>query len=69
VATPLCAEAEEANGVVGKADVAVQRGLERAGPAALEAMQAKIPTLARFVNGWQMNTDGNVRELLPQAGH
>ena len=40
-----------------KADAAVQRALERAAPDALKNMQAKIPTLARSVNGWQMNTD------------
>ena len=42
---------------LGKADPAVKCGLERAAPEALKAMQAKIPTLARVVNGWQMNTD------------
>lgn len=42
---------------LGKADAAVQRGLERAAPDALKAMQAKFPTLARVVNGWQMITD------------
>ena len=42
---------------LGKADASVKRGLERAAPDALKAMQAKIPTLARVVNGWQMNTD------------
>jgi hypothetical protein len=42
---------------LGKAEAAVKRGLERAAPEALKAMQAKIPTLARVVNGWQMNTD------------
>jgi hypothetical protein len=42
---------------VRKTDAAVKRGLERAAPDALKAMQAKIPTLARVVNGWQMNTD------------
>ncbi|EAQ75069.1 MULTISPECIES: DUF1254 domain-containing protein [unclassified Synechococcus] len=42
---------------LGKADLAVKRALERAAPAALKAMRAKIPTLARVVNGWQMNTD------------
>jgi hypothetical protein len=42
---------------LGKADPAVQRALERAAPAALEAMRAKVPTLARVVNGWQINTD------------
>ncbi|MFN4897039.1 MAG: DUF1254 domain-containing protein [Pseudomonadota bacterium] len=41
----------------GKADAAVRRALERAAPDALKAMQAKLPTLARVVNGWQMNTD------------
>ena len=40
-----------------KADPAVMRALERAAPDALKAMGAKIPTLARVVNGWQMNTD------------
>jgi hypothetical protein len=42
---------------LGKADLAVKRALERAASDALEAMRAKIPTLARVVNGWQMNTD------------
>jgi hypothetical protein len=42
---------------LGKADPAVTRALERAAPDALKAMRAKIPTLARIVNGWQMNTD------------
>ena len=40
-----------------KTDAPVKRGLERAAPEALKAMKAKIPTLARVVNGWQMNTD------------
>lgn len=40
-----------------KADPAVKRALERAAPDALKAMRAKIPTIARVVNGWQMNTD------------
>jgi hypothetical protein len=40
-----------------KADPAVKRTLERAAPDALKTMRAKIPTLARAVNGWQMNTD------------
>ncbi|MHB8969626.1 MAG: DUF1254 domain-containing protein [Pirellulaceae bacterium] len=40
-----------------KADSAVQRALKRAASDALPAMRAKIPTLARVVNGWQMNTD------------
>jgi hypothetical protein len=42
---------------LGEADPTVQRALERAAPDALKAMHAKIPTLARIVNGWQMNTD------------
>jgi hypothetical protein len=42
---------------LGKAAPAVTRALERAAPDALSAMRAKIPTLARVVNGWQMNTD------------
>jgi hypothetical protein len=40
-----------------KAAPAVARALERAAPDALKSMHAKIPTLARVVNGWQMNTD------------
>lgn len=35
----------------------VQAGLRRAPAAALERMKAKGPTLARVINGWQMNTD------------
>jgi hypothetical protein len=31
--------------------------LERAAPDARKRMKEKIPTLARVVNGWQMNTD------------
>ena len=42
---------------LGNADLAVKRALEHAAPDALKAMRAKIPTLARVVNGWQMNTD------------
>jgi hypothetical protein len=42
---------------LGKADAAVKRGLERAAPEALKSMRAKLPTLVRVVNGWQMNTD------------
>ena len=42
---------------LGKTDASVKRGLERAAPDALKAMREKIPTLARVVNGWQMNTD------------
>jgi hypothetical protein len=39
------------------ADAVVRHALERAAPDALEAMREKIPTVARVVNGWQMNTD------------
>jgi hypothetical protein len=42
---------------IGKANAAVKRALERAAPDALKAMRTKIPTLARVVNAWQMNTD------------
>jgi hypothetical protein len=42
---------------LGKAAPAVARALERAAPDALAAVRAKIPTVARVVNGWQMNTD------------
>ena len=40
-----------------KAEPAVRAALERAAADGLKAMQAKAPTLARVVNGWQMNTD------------
>jgi hypothetical protein len=40
-----------------QADPTAKRALERAAPDALQAMRAKVPTLARVVNGWQMNTD------------
>jgi hypothetical protein len=39
------------------ADPVVRHALERAAPDGLKAMREKIPTLARVVNGWQMNTD------------
>jgi hypothetical protein len=42
---------------LGKADPTVKRALEQAASDALNAMRAKIPTLARVVNAWQMNTD------------
>jgi hypothetical protein len=35
----------------------VKQALNRAVPAALQAMQAKVPTLGRLVNGWQVNAD------------
>jgi hypothetical protein len=36
---------------------AVKAGLEQATVDGLKLMQEKLPTLARVVNGWQMNTD------------
>jgi hypothetical protein len=39
------------------ADPAVQAGLNRAVVDSLKLMLAKLPTLAKVVNGWQMNTD------------
>jgi hypothetical protein len=38
-------------------DPAVRRAWEAAPAAGLAQMKAKLPTLARIVNGWQMNTD------------
>lgn len=38
-------------------DPAVRSALDRATADALKEMLAKIPTIARVVNGWQMNTD------------
>jgi hypothetical protein len=35
----------------------VKAGLERAVVDGLKLMEAKLPTLAKVVNGWQMNTD------------
>jgi hypothetical protein len=40
-----------------KAPAPVRAALARVPEAALGAMKAKLPTLARVVNGWQMNTD------------
>jgi hypothetical protein len=40
-----------------RASPAVRRALERAPAAGLAAMKAKLPTVAKVVNGWQMNTD------------
>jgi hypothetical protein len=40
-----------------RASPEVQRGLEKARLEALTEMKFKFPTLARAVNGWQMNTD------------
>jgi len=39
------------------ADAAIQTALQRVPADGLKAMLAKLPTLARVVNGWQMNTD------------
>lgn len=38
-------------------DPAVRQALEAAPADGLKAMREKVPTLARVVNGWQMNTD------------
>jgi hypothetical protein len=40
-----------------QADPVVKRAIDRAPAAGMAAMKAKLPTLARVVNGWQMNTD------------
>jgi hypothetical protein len=40
-----------------KADPVVQNALEQATTEGLKVMKEKLPTLARVVNGWQMNTD------------
>ena len=40
-----------------KLPAAVKAGLERAPATGMAQIKAKIPTLARVVNGWQMNTD------------
>jgi hypothetical protein len=42
---------------IAKADDVVKGALERALRDALKSIPTKIPTLARVVNGWQMNTD------------
>jgi hypothetical protein len=38
-------------------DPSVQQALEKAATDGLKSMYAKLPTFARVVNGWQMNTD------------
>jgi hypothetical protein len=40
-----------------KADPVVKAALDRATTEGLKVMKEKLPTLARVVNGWQMNTD------------
>jgi hypothetical protein len=40
-----------------KLDPAIQEALERAATDGLKSMYAKVPTMARVVDGWQMNTD------------
>lgn len=40
-----------------QASSAIKAGLEQAVVDGLKLMQEKLPTLARVVNGWQMNTD------------
>jgi hypothetical protein len=40
-----------------KADPVVQNALEQSTTEGLKVMKEKLPTLARVVNGWQMNTD------------
>jgi hypothetical protein len=40
-----------------KLDPAIQQTLDKAATDARNNMLAKVPTLARVVNGWQMNTD------------
>jgi hypothetical protein len=42
---------------IGKADPVVKAALEAAPKAGMKRMKDKLPTLARVVNGWQMNTD------------
>jgi hypothetical protein len=61
---------------ISKLDPAVQKALESAPQAAQKLMLWKLPTLARVVNGWSMNTDtvgvyGNYylkRAILSQQG-
>ncbi len=38
-------------------DPVIQEALNQAPAAAIKSMQAKLPTMAKVVNGWQMNTD------------
>ena len=41
----------------GNASPVVKRALDQAPEVGLRAMNAKLPTLAKVVNGWQLNTD------------
>ena len=56
---------------LGKSDTAIKRGLERAAPDALKAMQAKNPNARprRERLADEHRHDGRVRELLPEAGN
>ena len=42
---------------IGKLDPRIQRGLETVREDAQKLMAWKLPTLARVVNGWSLNTD------------
>jgi hypothetical protein len=42
---------------IDKADPAVKKALERVPSGAQKLMEWKTPSLAKFVNGWSMNTD------------
>ncbi len=42
---------------IDKVDPAVKKALESVPEAAQKLMEWKVPTLARIVNGWSMNTD------------
>jgi hypothetical protein len=42
---------------IDRVEPVVRTALEEAPAAGLKAMNAKLPTLARVVNGWQLNTD------------
>ena len=61
---------------IGKLDPRIQRGLETVREDAQKLMAWKLPTLARVVNGWSLNTDtmgvyGNYylkRAIIAQAG-
>jgi hypothetical protein len=80
---PLIAEMKRYLGIevgkdfdIDKVDPAVKEALEQVPQSAQQLMKWKIPTLARVVNGWSMNTDtmgayGNYyvkRAIVAQAG-